>query len=103
MIDLIVKYIVKLITGMLDKALYLSRKKKQQKETDNAIKNAKQARQNSDAASADFKLKLEQYRKSQRTNLRRSVRKLQRDSAEAGSDHKEAGSSNNGTGKSDKN
>ena len=101
MIDIIVKYIVQLIMGTLDKLMFLSESNQLKKEIESAKKDADEARKSADSAVGDFKLKLEQYRKSRESDLRRTVDRVQSGSGEAGSSAEAADDSSGEAAKTD--
>jgi hypothetical protein len=101
MIDLVIKWIVKLIMGSLEKMLYLTKKKDATEKVIKAEEKANEAKQVSDNAVSSFKLRLEQYRKSRESNLSRTINRVQSGSGETGANNSGSGRANKDTGRAD--
>ena len=98
MVNMVIKWIVKLIMGSLEKALYIAKKKEATKKVQEAKEKANEAKKNSDSAVTGFKLRLEQYRKQRESNLRRAVNRVRSGSGEAGADNRTPGEADKGSG-----
>lgn len=92
MIDIIIDYVVKLIMGTFEKMMYVSRKSVQVLKINKAKQEASDAKEDSDSATSEFRIKLQQYRKS-RADLRQTVERVRDRSRQAGADDSKAGKS----------
>jgi len=104
MIDLIVKWLAKLITGTFYKLLYKSKSDAARKEVQDAKANADKLEEESNGAATDFRVRLQQYRKSRtKGDLRAVVGRVRDSSGKAGADNSGKKFSDRQAGKSNKN